>query len=90
MPSRSYRTRHTKSGPATCKARQSLLLSSTNIARVESMSTANFQCLLVLQKEGHNERLIATGRIEFSAQLVDSSITECLMKRVSFSQRFSV
>jgi len=30
------------------------------------------------------------GRIEFSAQFVDNSITGCLMKRVSFSQRFSV
>ena len=33
---------------------------------------------------------IATGLIEFSAQFVDSSMTGCFMKSVSFSQRTSV
>lgn len=33
---------------------------------------------------------IEIGRIEFPAQFVDSSMIECFMNSVSFSQRFSV
>ena len=38
---------------------------------------------------GHNERFIATGRIEFSAQLVDRSITGWSRNRAISTQRFS-
>ena len=55
------------------------------IARVGSMSTANSQCLSVLQKEGHNEHLIAMGRMEFSARLLDNSSSGC--SRNSFGRR---
>ncbi len=55
------------------------------IARAGSMSNANSQCLSVLQKERHNEHPIATGRVEFSARLVDSSRTGYFKNSVSFS-----
>jgi excisionase family DNA binding protein len=53
--------------------------------RVRTMSTANSQCLSVLQKEGHNEHPIATGRMEFSARLFDSSSTGYLDPTLGWS-----
>jgi hypothetical protein len=62
----------------TCKARQLLMLSPANIARVGSTSMANSQCLSALQKEGHNERPIATVRRARSAAELSISIDPSL------------